>query len=216
MRKLVQFALIIWLIGGVWLAMPTGSVATAQSDDNSTCRFNLKIVRFRVLEDMGDGLFDGKMEVKVIISVSNGQLVIDRYDPIDGTIKLSPRETRELENFIFSLPATDTMTIEVLAIEVDEFPSILGVNLDDVLVGFANAIGSLGGVGNVVDGVIESGVSALRDSIASDDTITDDTLFLYADDWWNAGETQTYVTEDGDFEFTYQVTISGCDATHGA
>ncbi len=213
MRKIFQLILSVWLVGGVWLAMPAPAAVEAQ--DENTCRFNLKILRYRVLADMGDGLFDGLMEVKVVISVSNGQLVIDRYDPDDSFVKLDVRETRELEGFIYSLPATETITIEIFAIEIDELPSIFGVNLDDVLSGVGNAIGALGGIGTFVDGVIESGVSVLRDKVASNDVITDDTLYLYADNWWNAGEMQTYTTADGDFELTYMVTLSGCRVPRG-
>lgn len=215
MMHRVFLAMLIGLLSVVgWVVQPTATPAQAQ--EGSTCQFNLKVLAYRVLTDMGDGFLDGRMEVKVAISVSNGQLVIDRYDPVNDTVKLNENQVREVEGFIFSMPATETIVIEILAIEVDEFPTLFGVDIDQALIGFGNAIGSLGGAGEVIDGVIESGVSSLRDSIASDDQITDDVLILYADDWWNAGETQVYVTEDGNFELTYIVTITGCNPPRGA
>ncbi len=216
MRKLLLFAVTLGLLFSSLYLPQAAPPSTQAQEDTSTCRFNLKITQFRVLKDMGDGLFDGQMEVKVIISVSNGQLVVDRYIPTDGSIKLDKDEVQTLENIIFSLPAADVMTIEVLAIEVDDLPTIFGVGIDDAFIGLGNAIRALGTVGETIDGVIDSAVGSLRNSIAGDDTITDDTLYLYADDWWNAGETQVHVSADGNFEYTYFVTIYGCSTTRGA
>lgn len=211
MRGLLVIALLLPLLT---LAQPTS--AQSPGDNSSSCTVSVKLNEFTVLADMEDGLFDGRMEVQVVFSVGHDQFIIDRYFPAEGEEKMRQGDTRTLNNFIFSVPAREEVRIEILAIEIDQLPRIFGVDVGMVFVGVSSFFENLGGAGNLVGGVLRSGVDLLRGSFAEDSVITDDVLTLYADDWWNAGETVTYRTEDGGFEIEYRVGVSGCSVIEGA
>jgi hypothetical protein len=189
----------------------------AQSPPQQTnCTVTVKVNDFTVLADMGDGLFSNQMEVQLVLSVGHDQFIIDRYFPAEGNESMSRGDTRQLENFIFSVPAREEIRIEILALEIDQLPGVFGVDVGMVFVGVSSFFENLGGLGNVVGGVLRSGVDLLRDSFADDSIITDDIITLYADEWWNAGENVTYRTADDGLELSYRVGVSGCSPIEGA
>lgn len=199
------------------IAHPTEpAIAQEPPQRNNDCTVNVKINDFTVLADMGDGFLDGQMEVQVIFSVGHDRFIIDRYYPSEGEEKMRTGDSRRLEDFIFSVPAAEEVRIEILAVEIDNLPRLFGVDVGMVFVGLGSFFESLGGAGNLVGGLVRSGVDALRNNFADESIITDDVLTLYADDWWNAGGVNTYRTADDDFEISYRVAVSNCTPVEGA
>lgn len=208
-KRFLHSTIIVAMVGSLVALMVPTQEAAAQDDSN--CTVNVKLQEFRVWADMGDGFLDGQMEVQAVFSVGHEQLYIDRYYPAEGNEKMRRGDSRRLEDYIFSVPAREAVFIEMLIVEIDDLPRIFGVDVGMVLGGLGTLVGELGGVGEFFDGLIQSGVQALRDSFAEDSIIADDIITLYADDWWNAGETRTYTSVNGNFELTYRVSVSGCE-----
>lgn len=200
------------LIGAVLATVLWWSAAPANAqDNNSDCIVNVKLNSFRVLADYEDGLFDGQMEVKVVFSVGYDEFIVNRYYPSEETEKMKQGDSRQLENFIFSVPAEDVVRIEFVAVEVDSLPSVFGVDIDQALYFIGSALGDTGVVGETIGGVIESGANALRGAFSGEDVISDDVILLYADNWWNAGDNVSYQSADGNFELSYRVLVTNCN-----
>ncbi len=179
--------------------------------EETTCQIHIKVHEARVLADMGDGLFDGKMELQLVIAVGNSDTFLQHQYPTHGSRKLSQGDTVRLSDFSYVLDGTDEVWLYILAIEVDELVRIGGVDIGQAATIVGNTMREYTGfVGDAIDTAIEGSVGIMNTVFATDDIITEDTLVLRREDNWSAGRYQTYRTRDNDLEINYSILLSGC------
>jgi hypothetical protein len=214
MSALPWWLLIFFQIISLWSAGISAGVFTPSSltADPGICRVHLKVLQVQVLADMGDGLFDGKMEVQLFFVASNGTAFHPRLYPAGGSRKTVQGDTIRLEGYTFSLNAADEISLRVLAVEIDDLPRFAGVDMGQAVrfVG-ETARSSLWLIGGAVDTVIDFGADVLTGLFAADDIIADETIALWRSNHWNAGPPATHRSDDGNLDITYRVTYSGCD-----
>ncbi|NDJ84267.1 MAG: hypothetical protein GYB66_00135 [Chloroflexi bacterium] len=205
MHRIILIVLVAMLLTP--LSLTDFSAASAQAD-RPGCRVHVKIHEFRVLADMEDGLFDNRMEVEVLFLVGSERATRQRYYPDTGYHKMRQGDRVSLEDFTFTVPASDEITIYVLAVEVDESPRVFGVNIAEAarLLGTA-ARANLGVAGRTLDSLM----TAAADAISGEDMIAEGHLILTRADNWRSGERITYRTSDEDLEISLSVFTSGCD-----
>lgn len=175
------------------------------------CQVHVKMQQVRILADEGDGLFDGKMEVKIFLQVDNGTVMQRRDYPRDSHRKAEQNSIFRLEGYTFSVKATDEIRISILAVEIDELPRIAGVDIGQAVRFIGESARAGGAVGRAVDSVFDAGVNAISDVFAEDDILVEETLILPRTVNWNAAQSIVYRTSNGNLELTYSVSYSGCE-----
>lgn len=199
----------------LWATLQTNHFDLAYTNAllaDEQCRVNVKLHQVYLWADMGDGLFDGKMEVKLFFELSDGIILQQRAYP-DGSFQKAEKGDRfRLEDYTFSTFAADEIELRFLALEIDELPRISGIDIGQALrVAGSSAQADFGFVGGIIDNILQGSADSLSNLFAKNEIIAEETIVLARSANWNAGQAQLYRSENGHIELLYTVSTSGCE-----
>ncbi|MCB9437563.1 MAG: hypothetical protein H6673_11325 [Anaerolineales bacterium] len=189
----------------------TGTLNVPEPHPVEGCFVHVKVYEYKVLADMGDGVFENDMEVQMVVALGNGVEGAERVYPSKGYRNLERGDSVRFDDFMLTVQAADELQLYVLAVDIDERFRINGINIGPTALLLGNAArANLGIVGDFIDSTLEATINGFNDTFTSEDIVAEDTFSFYATDNWGAGQRYVQRTTDGGLELTYSVALSGC------